>query len=180
MLAMALASIAACQRNETSAPAPVATGAPAIKPPAGATETGAAPAATVPAAGDVPAAAAVDRTPSVDLSLPRTVSIGKSGEVSFTIADATIEPRNTESMRVILLIRMHNKQRQAATFADENFRLLTKDSVIPANGGLSETILAGTDSTLERVQFLVPLGSAPRALKIEHDGEVIEVPLGLK
>lgn len=126
MLAMALASIAACQRNETSAPAPVATGAPAIKPPAGATETGAAPAATV------------------------------------------------------LLIRMHNKQRQAATFADENFRLLTKDSVIPANGGLSETIEAGADSTLERVQFVVPLGSAPRALKIEHDGEAIEVPIGLK
>ncbi|MGZ9074823.1 MAG: hypothetical protein ACXW13_03515 [Burkholderiaceae bacterium] len=112
--------------------------------------------------------------------MPRTVAVGKGGEVSFTISEVAIEPRNAESMRLVLLVRMQNKQRQAADFADENFRLITHDSVIAANGGLGETVGAGNASGLERVQFLVPFSSVPSALKIEFGGDATELPLTWK
>ena len=83
-------------------------------------------------------------------------------------------------MRLVLLVRMLNKQRQAADFSDQNFRLITNDSVIAANGGLGETVGAGTESALERVQFLVPVNAVPRALKIEFGGEATELPLTFK
>lgn len=105
---------------------------------------------------------------------------GKSNGLSFTIAEATIEPRNSESVRLVFLVSMHNKQGQAANFADENFRLLTQKAVISANGGVSEMIEAGRDSTLQRVQFVVPTNSRPRALQIEHGGEAVELPLDFK
>ncbi|MGH6609388.1 MAG: hypothetical protein ACRECQ_03940 [Burkholderiaceae bacterium] len=100
--------------------------------------------------------------------------------MSFTIDEAIIEPRNSESVRVVFLVRMHNAQSAPATFADESFRLLTKDSSIAANGGLSETVGANKDSPLERVQFVVPLSSPPRALQIEHGGEKVELPVAFK
>ena len=83
-------------------------------------------------------------------------------------------------MQVVLLVRMLNKQRQAADFSDQNFRLETKDSVIAASGGLAETVGAGMESALERVQFVVPINSVPRALKIEFGGESTELPLTFK
>lgn len=173
----------ACQRNEPAPPptttatpaAPAAPGATAV-PPSNATG-GSAVSATEPAE---PAALVAERVPTVELSVPRTVMIGKAGEVSFSIEEAAIEPRNSESMRLVLSVRMHNKQRRAASFADENFQLLTQNSVIGANGGLAETIDAGSESSAQRVQFLVPANAAPRALKIEFGGETAELPLSFK
>jgi hypothetical protein len=49
-------------------------------------------------------------------------------------------------------------------FVDENFQLLSKNSAISANG-VTQAIDGGSDSMLERKQFLVPIGSVPRALK---------------
>jgi hypothetical protein len=178
-IAIALASVTACQR-EPEPPAPPARMAPP--------NTAAPEAASSVAQTAAPAEAAVIAEPSsaplpkpiIDFAVPRTVAVGKGGEVSFTIAEVAIEPRNSESMRLVLLVRMLNKQRQAADFADENFRLITQDSVIAANGGLGETIGAGNESALERVQFLVPVNSVPRALKIEFGGEATELPLTLK
>jgi hypothetical protein len=112
--------------------------------------------------------------------VPRTVTVGKVGDISFTIAEVATEPRNSESMRLVLLVRMLNKQRQAADFSDQNFRLVTKDSVIAANGGLGETVGPGIESALERVQFVVPINSVPQALKIEFGGESTELPLTFK
>lgn len=175
IMTILVAHVAACQRSEPDAPSPAPTvkAAPASAPPAVQTETA--------ATGDSSTVASHDRAPSLDFSVPRTAAVvGKNGELSFTIAEATIEPRNPESIRLVLLVRMHNKQRQEAKFADENFRLMTQDSEIPANGGLGETIDAGSDSTLERVQFIVPFGAVARALKIEYGGEATELPLGLK
>ena len=100
--------------------------------------------------------------------------------MSFSVSEVAIEPRNAESMRLVLLVRVQNKQRQAVDFADENFRLITQDSVVAANGGLGETVGAGNESGLERVQFLVPIKAVPRALRIEFGGETVELPLTWK
>ena len=183
VIAFALHNLVACQREpEPSAPsaktAPSNTAAPKVANQAAQTVPPATPdASTNPVA---ESSSAPSTTPIVDFAVPRTVAVGKGGEVSFTIAEVAIEPRNSESMRLVLQVRMLNKQRQAADFADEHFRLLTQDSVIPANGGLGETIGAGSESALERVQFLVPVNSVPRALKIEFGGEASELPLTWK
>ncbi|HYM47068.1 MAG TPA: hypothetical protein VES91_01225 [Burkholderiaceae bacterium] len=72
------------------------------------------------------------------------------------------------------------QQRSAARFADENFRLLTRDSVFGAKGGLDEMVEAQSESKLERVEFVVPLGTVARALQIEFGGETAEMPLAFK
>ena len=183
IVAFALAAQVACQR-EPESPAPSAEVVPPNTAAPATTAAQTAPSAT-PEAASAPAATAADASsapstlPTIDFSVPRTVAVGKGGEVSFTIAEVAIEPRNSESMRV-LLVRLLNKQRQAADFVDENFRLLTQDSVIAASGGLGETVGAGSESALERVQFLVPINSVPRALKIEFGGEATELPLTWK
>ena len=182
-LAFALVMMSACQRApETPAPTPPApsnTAAPAPTTPAAQIPLPSAPDAAQ-AAPQADSSSAPSVAPAVDFPVPRTVAVGKGGEVSFTIAEVAIEPRNAESMRLVLLVRMQNKQRQAADFADENFRLITHDSVIAANGGLGETVAAGNESGLERVQFLVPFSSVPRALKIEFGGDATELPLTWK
>ncbi len=183
--ALALASLmmAACQRApEPPAPSPTApsnTAAPAPATPAAPSPPASAPDAAQ-AAPQLDSSSAPTVAPTIEFPVPRTVAVGKSGEVSFTIAEVAIEPRSAESMRLVLLVRMQNKQHQAADFSDENFRLVTHDSVIAANGGLGETVGAGNESALERVQFLVPFSSVPRALKIEYGGEATEVPLTWK
>lgn len=178
-------SLVACQRSEpTETPAnaaPPNTAAPSTTSPAAQNASPAPDAASTSAAStlaDAPSAPTI--IPTVDFTLPRTVAAGRSGDIVFTIAEAAIEPRNSESMRLVLLVRMLNKQGQAAEFTDQNFRLVTQDSVIAANGGLDETIGAGAESALERVQFVVPINSVPRALKIEFGGEATELPLALK
>ncbi len=177
---MALVHVAACQRSEPTGPVQTPPARVAPSPASPSTHAEAPMAVPAPAAADLPNVTAADRAPTVDLSVPHTVALAGTPGLSFTIAEATIEPRSPESVRLILLVRMHNKQPEAAGFADENFRLLTKESVIHANGGLGETIDANSDSMPEQVQFVVPLGSAPRALQIEYGGQTIEVPLAFK
>lgn len=184
-IACALAALVACQRaSEPPAPRPNVAPSNSAAPAAsfGAQTLPATPdaasASAAPTTADSPSAPSI--APTVDFSVPRTVAAGKAGDILFTIAEVATEPRNSESMRLVLLVRMQNKQRQAADFADENFRLVTQDSVIAANGGLGETIGAGMESALERVQFVVPINSVPRALKIELGGESTELPLTFK
>lgn len=117
------------------------------------------------------------KPPVLDFAIPRTVSVGKADDVSFVIQGASIEPRNPESVRVVLLVRMNNRSAYGVNLWDANFRLITHNAVIPANGGLNVLVDPRSDSMLERVQFVVPLTSVPRALKIEHGGEAVELPL---
>ena len=117
------------------------------------------------------------KPPALDFPIPRTVAVGKSDDVSFVIQGASIEPRNPESVRLVLLVRMNNRSAYGVNLWDANFRLITHDAVIPANGGLNVLVDPRSDSMLERVQFVVPLTSAPRALKLEHGGESVELPL---
>ncbi|MGH6622748.1 MAG: hypothetical protein ACREBN_02195 [Burkholderiaceae bacterium] len=118
-----------------------------------------------------------DKPPVLEFAVPRTVGVGKGDDVSFVIQGASIEPRNPESVRVVLLVRMNNRSAYPANLWDASFRLLTHNSVIAANGGLNVVVDGRSDSALERVQFVVPLTSTPRALKIEHGGETVELPL---
>ncbi len=184
LIACALANLVACQREATPPPsvaAPANTAAPGAGSPATQIPPSAADGYSIPApaaATDTPSAPAIAQ--AVEFAVPRTVAAGKGGDVSFTITKVTTEPRNSESMRLVLLVRMLNKQRQAADFSDQNFRLVTQDSVIAADGGLGETVGAGMESALERVQFVVPINSVPRALKIEFGGESTELPLTFK
>jgi hypothetical protein len=183
-MACALANLVACQREPPSPPpdaAPANTAAPPTSTPATPIPPSAADGYSIPAPSapiEAPSAPAI--APTVEFAVPRTVTVGKAGDISFTIAEVATEPRNSESMRLVLLVRMLNKQRQAADFSDQNFRLVTKDSVIAANGGLGETVGPGIESALERVQFVVPINSVPQALKIEFGGESTELPLTFK
>lgn len=184
LIAFVSANLVACQREAPPPPSdavPANTAAPATSTPATSIPPSAADGYSIPApsaASDAPSAPAI--APTVEFAVPRTITVGKAGDISFTIAEVATEPRNSESMRIVLLVRMLNKQRQAADFSDQNFRLVTKDSVIAANGGLGETVGAGMESALERVQFVVPVNSVPQALKIEFGGESTELPLTFK
>lgn len=184
LIAFVSANLVACQREVPAPPSdavPANTAAPATSTPATSIPPSAADGYSIPApsaASDAPSAPAI--APTVEFAVPRTITVGKAGDISFTIAEVATEPRNSESMRIVLLVRMLNKQRQAADFSDQNFRLVTKDSVIAANGGLGETVGAGMESALERVQFVVPVNSVPQALKIEFGGESTELPLTFK
>lgn len=117
------------------------------------------------------------KPPTLDFPVPRTAAVGKSDDVSFVIQGASIEPRNPESVRLVLLVRMSNRSAYAANLWDANFRLVTHNAVIAPNGGLNVVVDPRSDSALERVQFVVPLAAVPRALKIEHGGEAVELPL---
>lgn len=117
------------------------------------------------------------RTPTLEFSVPRTVAVGTADTVSFVIQSATVEPRNPDSVRVVLLMRLSNRGPYPTNFWDASFRLVAHDAVIPASGGLNAVIDARSDSALERVQFVVPMSSVPRALRIEHGGETVELPL---
>lgn len=117
------------------------------------------------------------RTPVLEFSVPRTVAIGTADTVSFVIQSATVEPRNPDSVRVVLLARLSNRGPYPTNFWDASFRLVAHDAVIPASGGLNALVDARSDSALERVQFVVPMSSVPRALRIEHGGETVELPL---
>ena len=183
-IACVSANLIACQREAPPSPpdaAPANTAAPPtsmpttqIPPSAGDGYSIPAPSAPI----DAPGAPVV--TPTIEFAVPRTITVGKAGDISFTIAEVATEPRNSESTRLVLLVRMLNKQRQAADFSDQNFRLVTKDSMITANGGLGETVGPGMESALERVHFVVPINSVPQALKIEFGGESTELPLTFK
>lgn len=118
-----------------------------------------------------------DRIPKLEFAVPQTVAVGKSDEVSFVIQGASIEPRNPESVRLVLLMRLNNRSAYGVNFWDSSFRLITHNATIPASGGLNVLVDGRSDSALEKVQFVVPLSSAPRALKIEFGGEAVELPL---
>jgi len=152
---------------------------PAAEAPKPATETGVTAIKGIVAGAGLSAAAAgkEGRTPTLEFSTPRTVAVGTADTVSFVIQSATVEPRNPDSVRVVLLMRLSNRGPYPTNFWDASFRVVAHDAVIPASGGLNVVVDARSDSALERVQFVVPMSSVPRVLRIEHGGETVELPL---
>jgi len=170
---LAALGAAACKPATEPATAPQP---PAAKP---AADAAAGPLKGIVAGAGLSAAAAgkEGRAPVLDFAVPRTVAVGKSDDVSFSIQQAVVEPRNPDSVRVVLLVRLSNRARYPVNFWDASFRLVAHDAVIPASGGLNAVVDGNSDSALERVLFIVPLSSVPRALRIERDGETVELPL---
>lgn len=105
------------------------------------------------------------------------MTVGKGDGVTFVIESAVTEARNAESLKLVLQVRMRNAEPYPANFWDASFRLVTHNTVIPASGGLNALVEGRSDSALERVQFVVPNNSVPRALRIDFAGESTEIPL---
>jgi hypothetical protein len=114
---------------------------------------------------------------AVEFAVPQTISVGKDSEAKFTFMQATVEPRNAESVTLRLLARMSNPGRYSANFWDRSFRLRTHNAIVPASGGLNELVEGGADSSLQTLSFVVERSSVPSALLIEFGGETTELPL---
>lgn len=125
------------------------------------------------------AGAGIDSERQVSFAVPRTVSLGKSDNLSYAIRTVVVEPRNSESVRLVFMVRMHNQQGYQANFWDDSFRLLTHDGVIPASGQLNDVVDARSSSAERAVVFIVPKGAVPRALQIQYAGESTELPIRL-
>jgi hypothetical protein len=74
---------------------------------------------------------------------------------------------------------MRNPGPYPTNFWDASFRLVTHNAVIAASGGLNVLVEGRSDSAAERVMFVVPNTSVPRALRIDFRGESTELPLRL-
>lgn len=170
VLAAVLGVLPACKQPEPAAN----TAAPArdAKPAAGGLLQGAK--SGVPATGAEGA-----RLPVVELAMPQSVTVGKGDAVTFVIESATTEARNAESINLVLRVRMRNPGPYATNFWDASFRLVSHNAVIAASGGLNVLVEGRSDSASERVLFVVPNSSVPRALRIEFREESTELPLRL-
>jgi len=155
--------------------------APPVTPPVTISAKGAAGAAKglIAGAGVAPALPAPERLPSIELALPRVITLGKGDGASYTITAAMIEPRNAESFALVLLVRMRNSGSYPVNFWDASFRLLAPAGAIAASGGLNELVESRSESPAGRVVFVVPRGSAPHALRVEFAGESTELALRL-
>lgn len=169
LLAAVLGVLSACKQPEPtgSAAAPARDAGPA----AGGLLQGA---TSGPATG-----AAGARLPVVELTAPQSVMVGKGDAVTFVIESAATEARNAESIMLVLQVRMRNPGPYAANFWDASFRLVTHNAVIAASGGLNVVVEGRSDSASERVLFVVPNASLPRALRIDFREESTELPLRL-
>jgi len=123
--------------------------------------------------------AAGARLPVVELTAPQSVTVGKGDAVTFVIESAAAEARNAESINLVLRVRMRNPGPYATNFWDASFRLVTHNAVIAASGGLNVLVEGRSDSASERVLFVVPNTSVPRALRIEFREESTELSLRL-
>lgn len=128
-------------------------------------------------AGMAPSLPTPERLPSIELALPRVVTLGKGDGASYTIMSAMIEPRNADSLTLVLMVRMRNPGGYPVNFWDASFRLLAREGAIAASGGLNELVEGRSESPAGRVVFVVPKTSAPNALRVEFAGESTELPL---
>jgi hypothetical protein len=111
---------------------------------------------------------------------PRDVTLGKQNNVTYTLRYPSIEPRNAESVRLVLMVRLNNQQAYQANFWDASFRLVTENEVIPASGGLNVVVDARSFSAEQRVVFNVPNRATVRALRITYLDESTDLPLRLQ
>jgi hypothetical protein len=111
---------------------------------------------------------------------PRDITLGKENNVTYTVRYPSIEPRNAESVRLVLMVRLNNQQAYQANFWDASFRLVTENEVIPASGGLNVVVDARSFSAEQRIVFNVPNRATVRALRISYLDESTDLPLRLQ
>jgi hypothetical protein len=111
---------------------------------------------------------------------PRDITLGKENNVTYTVRYPSIEPRNAESVRLVLMVRLNNQQAYPANFWDASFRLVTENEVIPASGGLNMVVDARSFSAEQRIVFNVPNRATVHALRISYLDESTDLPLRLQ
>jgi hypothetical protein len=148
--------------------------------------SGARPQGNVPAAGEgqarslVAGSGVAEQPTKVIFAWPRDVTLGRQNNLTYTVRYPSIEPRNAESVRLVLMVRLNNQQGFMANFWDDSFRLVTENEIIPASGGLNDVVDARSFSAERRVVFNVPNRATVRALRISYGDESTDLPLRLQ
>jgi hypothetical protein len=148
--------------------------------------SGARPQGNVPAADEGEARSLVagsgiaEQPTKVIFAWPRDVTLGRQNNLTYTVRYPSIEPRNAESVRLVLMVRLNNQQGFMANFWDDSFRLVTENEIIPASGGLNDVVDARSFSAERRVVFNVPNRATVRALRISYGDESTDLPLRLQ
>jgi hypothetical protein len=133
-----------------------------------------------PPAQDAPADAAVSDTATGDaatVTLPKMRSY-TLGEVEFTLLDASLAPRNSESSTLTLRVRLLNNRPYPVNFWDSQFRLLVDGIPRAPNSGLN-VVVAGNAADEGEVTFIVPRSATDPQLRILFADEKTDIPLPL-
>jgi hypothetical protein len=149
------------------------------------TVTGAAPSTPVtlpqrtPAIKDSPSDSAASDTPSraAMVTLP-TMRAYTLGEVEFTLLDAALASRNSESSSLSIQVRLLNNGDYPVNFWDSQFRLLVDGIPRAPNSGLN-VVVDGNAADEGTVRFIVPKSITHPQLRILFADEETDIPLAL-
>lgn len=158
--------------------------------------TEAAPSTTVtlpqrePATGATPSESAAADSPSIDstasdasssdsraVMLP-TMRAYTLGDVEFTLLNATLAPRNSESSTLTIQVRLLNNRNYPVNFWDSQFRLLIDGIPRAPNSGLN-VVVDGNAADEGDVSFIVPKSATRPQLRILFADEKTDIPLTL-
>ena len=133
-----------------------------------------------PAATHTPPDLAASDTPSGDaatVTLPKMRSY-TLGEVEFTLLDASLAPRNSESSTLTIRVRLLNNRDYPVNFWDSQFRLLVDSIPRAPNSGLN-VVVEGNAADEGEITFIVPKSATDPQLRILFADEKTDIPLSL-
>lgn len=133
-----------------------------------------------PTATDTPPDSAVTDSPSGEaatVTLPKMRSY-TLGEVEFTLLDASLAPRNSESSTLTLRVRLLNNRNYPVNFWDSQFRLLVDGIPRAPNSGLN-VVVEGNAADEGEITFVVPKSATDPQLRILFAEEKTDIPLPL-
>lgn len=99
-------------------------------------------------------------------------------EAEFTLLDAALAPRNSESSTLTIRVRLLNNTKYAVNFWDDQFRLLVDGIPRAPNSGLN-TIVQGNAAEDGEIRFNVPKSATHPKLRILFGDETTDIPLTL-
>jgi hypothetical protein len=100
------------------------------------------------------------------------------GEVEFTLLDASLAPRNSETSTLTIQVRLLNNRNYPVNFWDSQFRLLVDGIPRAPNSGLN-VVVAGNAADEGDVRFIVPKSATHPQLRILFADEKTDIPLTL-
>jgi len=100
------------------------------------------------------------------------------GDVTFTLRQAEVAPRTSETDTQQVRLRLSNHQRTDANFWDSSFRLIVDGAPVAPAGGLNE-VVPGQAAKDADVTLVIPHGSRGATLKITHANDSTAIPLQL-
>jgi hypothetical protein len=129
-------------------------------------------------AADMPPDAAVSEIPMGDaatVTLPKMRSY-TLGEVEFTLLDASLAPRNSETSTLTIRVRLLNNQNYPVNFWDSQFRLLVDGIPRAPNSGLN-VVVEGNAADEGEITFVVPRSATDPLLRILFAEEKTDIAL---